>query len=166
VSGTLSTYDLLASRFQYPSTRLPEIGDKDAYQAIRSLLTNHNTIMRNLLSDLGDFADRRERRPSFMRPDDADALRMLSDQLEERGDDPGAALLRDVADRLEAMTEPRLIDWPRYLGVGEMRVFGVEVNTRILRDHGQYQWLIDAEPVGKWVVNEVDQPDRRVSYRR
>jgi hypothetical protein len=39
----------------------------------------------------------------FPRPtrDDADALRILSDQLEELGLDPGAALLRDVAGRIE-----------------------------------------------------------------
>jgi hypothetical protein len=101
-----------------------------------------------------------------MRSEDAAALRVLSDQLEESGDDAGAACLRDVAGRIETTAEPRFIDWPRYLGVGEMRVFGVEVNTRTLRDHGRYRWLIDAEPVGEWIVNDVDQPDRRVTYRK
>jgi hypothetical protein len=37
--------------------------------------------------------------------DDAVALRVLSDQLEELGLDPGAALLRDVAGRIERFDE-------------------------------------------------------------
>jgi hypothetical protein len=34
-------------------------------------------------------------------PSDADALRVLSDRLEERGDDAGARMLREVAGRLD-----------------------------------------------------------------
>jgi hypothetical protein len=43
----------------------------------------------------------------FPRPTlaDAAALRILSDQLEEQGNDPGAALLRDVAGRIERFDE-------------------------------------------------------------
>jgi hypothetical protein len=47
--------------------------------------------------------------------DDADALRILSDWLEEQGNDPGAALLRDVAGRIERDVRPReAIGKPRH----------------------------------------------------
>jgi hypothetical protein len=114
-----------------------------------------------------------------VRSEDADALRMLSDQLEEQGNDPGAALLRDIADRLEATVVPQFVDWPEELGVGELRVKGIEVRVeRPIRDvsrfdylgmHGPppgYRFLIEAEPVGVWTIHDVDRPSGRVSYSR
>jgi hypothetical protein len=58
--GTLTTYDLLASRFQYPNTRLSEIGEEDAYRSIKMLLDDHNAIMLNLLGDLADYTTERD----------------------------------------------------------------------------------------------------------
>jgi hypothetical protein len=104
-----------------------------------------------------------------MRSEDAVALRVISDQLEERGDDAGAACLRDVAGRLEATAEPRFVDWPEELGVGELAVKSVEV--REVRNRAgfyepspRYRLLIGAEPVGVWTMRQVDRPDGRVIY--
>jgi hypothetical protein len=58
--GTLTTYDMLATRFQYPNTRLSEIGEQDAYASIQMLLDDHNTIMRSLLGDLADYTTERD----------------------------------------------------------------------------------------------------------
>jgi hypothetical protein len=112
-----------------------------------------------------------------MRLEDADALRMLSDQLEEQGNDTGAALLRDIADRIEARVRPWLLNWPKELGVGELLVHGVEVRAERQSCSGtrfdyighsglppRLRILIEAEPVEVWTMYQVDQPDTRVRY--
>jgi hypothetical protein len=114
-----------------------------------------------------------------VRSEDAAALRVISDQLEERGDDAGAACLRDIAGRMESTAKPWFIDWPEELGVGELRITGVEVRVdQPIRDAArydylgylgpspQYRLLIEAEPIGVWIVRQVDKPDGRVSYLR
>jgi hypothetical protein len=173
MSGTLNIYDLLAMQFQHPRTCLPEIGEENTYLAIQSLITNHNAIMRNMLNDLAEFMTEHKQESQAMRPKDADALRILSDQLLEHGLDPGAALLRDVADRIEATAKPWFVDWPKELGVGELAVRHVEV--REMRNRAGFyepspQWrlLIEAELIGVWTmhVHEVDRPGGRVTYRR
>lgn len=58
--GTNSTFDLLATRFQYPNTRLSEIGEEDAYRSIAMLLDDHNTIMRSIFADLADYTTERD----------------------------------------------------------------------------------------------------------
>jgi hypothetical protein len=58
--GTLSTYDLLATRFQYPNTRLSEIGQEDAYASIKMLLDDHNAIMRTIFSDFAEYTTERD----------------------------------------------------------------------------------------------------------
>jgi hypothetical protein len=60
MQGTLTTYDLLATRFQYPNTRLSEIGEEDAYKSIQMLLDDHNLIMRSLLGDLAEYTTERD----------------------------------------------------------------------------------------------------------
>jgi hypothetical protein len=112
-----------------------------------------------------------------MTSEDADALRILSDQLLEHGLDAGAALLRDIAGRMEARTGPRFVDWPEELGVGELSVKSIEVqDARRIRNprqydhlgfHGplRYRVLIEAEPVGTWTVCDVDKPSGRVTFR-
>jgi hypothetical protein len=175
--GTLSIYNLLAKRFQDSSTRCPEVDEEDTYRAIRMLLTDHNAIMQSMLNDLADFTTGREKGPQSMELKDADALRVLSDRLEELGEDAGAALLRDIAGRLDAKARPRFVDWPEELGVGELLVRSVEVRTeRPIHDasrfdylgiHGpppKYRFLIEAEPIVVWTVHEVDRPSGRVRY--
>jgi hypothetical protein len=106
-----------------------------------------------------------------VRSEDAAALRVISDQLEERGDDAGAACLRDIAGRMESTAKPWFIDWPEELGVGELAVRSVEV--REVRNRAGFyepshlwQLLIEAEPIGVWTmhVDEVDKPSGRVTY--
>jgi hypothetical protein len=58
--GTYSTYDLLATRFQYPNTRLSEMGQEDVYASIAMLLDDHNAIMRSLFGDLADYTTERD----------------------------------------------------------------------------------------------------------
>jgi hypothetical protein len=173
VSGTLSTYDLLAKQFQDSSTRRPEVDEEDTYRAIRMLLTDHNAIMQSMLNDLADFTTVREKGPQSMELKDANALRVLSDRLEELGEDAGAALLREIAGRIEATAKPWFVDWPKELGVGELLVRSVEV--REVRDRAGFydpshlwQLLIEAEPVGVWTMHldQVDGPDSRVRYIR
>jgi hypothetical protein len=98
-----------------------------------------------------------------MRSEDAAALRVISDQLEERGDDAGAACLRDIAGWIEATAKPWFVDWPKELGVGELVVRNVKV--RCEPSH-RWQLLIEAEPVGVWTMRDVDRPDGRVIYLR
>jgi hypothetical protein len=108
-----------------------------------------------------------------VRSEDADALRILSDQLEEHGLDPGAALLRDVADRIEATAKPWFVDWPEELGVGELLVRSVEV--REVRNRAGFyepshfwQLLIEAKPTGVWTMHldQIDGRSSRVRYVR
>jgi hypothetical protein len=58
--GTLTTYDMLATRFQIANTRLSEIGEDQAYKAIADLLADHNAIMRSLVGDLAEFTTARD----------------------------------------------------------------------------------------------------------
>jgi hypothetical protein len=99
-----------------------------------------------------------------VRSDDAIALRVISDQLEERGDDAGAACLRDVAGRIEAMSMagPLLTHWPKDLGTGMLRVRTVEVKPDRVPPH-EYRLLIDAEPVGDGGLYAADDPGRPTS---
>jgi hypothetical protein len=99
-----------------------------------------------------------------MKLDDAAALRVISDQLEESGDDAGAACLRDIAGRLEAMlmTGPFLTHWPKDLGTGMLLVRTVEVRPDRVLPHG-YRLLIDAEPVGDGGLYAADHPGRPAS---
>jgi hypothetical protein len=99
-----------------------------------------------------------------VRSEDADSLRMLSDQLEEQGNDTGAALLRDIADRMESATGPLLLRWPKELGIGELLVRHVEVQP----EHGSslYRILINTEPTGTWTLYATDRPSGRVKYIR
>jgi hypothetical protein len=99
-----------------------------------------------------------------MRLEDAAALRVISDQLEERGDDAGAARLRDVAGRIEAMSMagPLLTHWPKDLRTGMLRVRTVEVRPDRVLPHG-YRLLIDAEPVGDGGLYAADHPGRPAS---
>jgi hypothetical protein len=99
-----------------------------------------------------------------VRSEDAAALRVISDQLEERGDDAGAACLRDVAGRLEAMSMagPLLTHWPKDLGTGMLRVRTVEVQPDRVLPH-EYRLLIDAEPVGDGGLYAADDPGQPTS---
>src|SRR4051812_30516811 len=58
--GTLTTYDLIATRFQYPNTRLAEIGEDRVYESIKMLLDDHNVIMRSILADLAEYTTERD----------------------------------------------------------------------------------------------------------
>jgi hypothetical protein len=58
--GTLTTYDLIASRFQYPNTRLSEIGEEDVYKSIQMLLADHEFIMRGYFADLAEYTTERD----------------------------------------------------------------------------------------------------------
>jgi hypothetical protein len=157
VIGTLTTYDLLAKRFQHTDTSHSDISEDVLYQAIHELIADHNAIMRALVNDLAGFTTGRKQRPQTMRSEDAAALRVISDQLEERGDDAGAACLRDVAGRIEMMwmAGPLLTHWPKDLGTGMLRVRTVEVKPDRL--------LIDAEPVGDGGLYAADHPGRPAS---
>lgn len=94
---------------------------------------------------------------------DADALRILSDQLEEHGLDAGAALLRDVAGRLERCV--RLVGPVVARFSGELLVRSIRWNRGDLQhvrfcEHAvagltHYTASIEAEPVGTWIQHEV-----------
>lgn len=58
--GTLTTFDTLESRFQYANTRLVDMGEERAYEAIKALLVTHNAIMRTLVSDFADYTTERD----------------------------------------------------------------------------------------------------------
>lgn len=58
--GTLTTFDMLATRFQIANERLTDIGEEAAYKAIADLLADHNAIMRSLMSDLADTTTARD----------------------------------------------------------------------------------------------------------
>jgi hypothetical protein len=164
VSGTLSTHDLLAKRFQHTDIIHPDISEDVLYQAIHELIADHNAIMRALVNDLAGFTTGCKQGPQAMKSEDAAALRVISDQLEERGDDAGAACLRDVAGRLEAMSMagPLLTHWPKDLGTGMLRVRTVEVKPDRVQPH-EYRLLIDAEPVGDGGLYAADDPGRPAS---
>jgi hypothetical protein len=175
VIGSLSAYDLLAMRFQHTDTRPPDMSEDISYQAIRTLIDDHNAIMRGMLDDLAGFTTGREQGPQAMKSDDAAALRVISDQLEERGDDAGAAYLRDVAGRLEATAKPRFVDWPEGLGVGDLKIDRVEIIDkypnfdRFRYDYQglhepphRYRFLILVDPVGAWTTTGAGKPRVRV----
>jgi hypothetical protein len=58
--GTLTTYDMLATRFQIANTRLADIGEDNAYKAIADLLADHNAIMRAIVGDLAEWTTERD----------------------------------------------------------------------------------------------------------
>lgn len=58
--GTLTTFDTLETRFQYPNERLADIGEARVWDSINGLLVAHNAIMRSVVGDLADFTTERD----------------------------------------------------------------------------------------------------------